>query len=120
MTDPLQIKYPNQPANHPDSSASVSIETQVELYAKLIQLCRERGVVYRFACPTKEAAEFLGVSTKTLERMRIEQVGPRWILVGRSIRYPMGELWDWLQRQPMFDDMSKMNDELSARRAGVA
>lgn len=35
---------------------------------------------------TREAAEFLKLSPRTLERMRVEGCGPRFLKAGRSIR----------------------------------
>lgn len=37
---------------------------------------------------TREAAALLGVSTRTLEALRAEGRGPRYVRVGRAVRYP--------------------------------
>ena len=39
-----------------------------------------------------KAAEYLGVSISTLAKWRWLGVGPRFVRVGRSIRYPLEEL----------------------------
>jgi excisionase family DNA binding protein len=38
---------------------------------------------------TAEAAERLGVSKKGLEAMRSKGRGPRWVRVGKAVRYPV-------------------------------
>jgi len=46
---------------------------------------------------THEAARLLKVSTKTLERMRVEGTGPAFCKAGRSVRYRMQDLTAWLE-----------------------
>jgi len=41
---------------------------------------------------TRQAAAFLKVSPKTLERMRVEGAGPAFVKVGRSVRYRRSDL----------------------------
>ena len=43
-----------------------------------------------------ELAEFLGVSQATLNQWRWRGKGPRWIRVGRHIRYPRFDTEAWL------------------------
>lgn len=37
---------------------------------------------------TAEAADVLGVSTRTLEALRADGKGPRYVRIGKSVRYP--------------------------------
>ncbi len=46
---------------------------------------------------TREAARLLKVSTKTLERMRVEGTGPAFYKAGRAVRYRMQDLLAWLE-----------------------
>ena len=48
---------------------------------------------------TREAAEFLGLSHRTLERYRISGEGPRYLKIGRWVRYTESDLLDWLDRR---------------------
>lgn len=41
---------------------------------------------------TREAAELLGVTPKALEQMRSEGRGPRFVRVGRAVRYRRSDL----------------------------
>jgi hypothetical protein len=41
---------------------------------------------------TKQAAEALGVSPKTLEAHRSRGAGPKYVRIGRAIRYPAATL----------------------------
>ena len=50
-----------------------------------------------FVLTTKEAARLLKVSTKTLERMRVEGTGPAFYKAGRAVRYRMQDLLAWLE-----------------------
>jgi excisionase family DNA binding protein len=45
---------------------------------------------------TKQAAEELGLGTSTLEIWRTKGTGPKWIKVGRAIRYSRGDLEAWV------------------------
>lgn len=41
---------------------------------------------------TAEAARLLGVSERHLERLRAVGRGPRWVTIGRSVRYARGDV----------------------------
>ncbi|WP_327475291.1 helix-turn-helix domain-containing protein [Frateuria sp.] len=42
--------------------------------------------------PTKVAAEYLGVSPRTLEDWRAKKMGPNYVRVGHKVRYEPSEL----------------------------
>lgn len=44
-----------------------------------------------------EASDLLRISVRTLQSWRCKGIGPRFIRVGRSIRYRRGDLLDWTQ-----------------------
>lgn len=46
-----------------------------------------------------EAAQFLRVSIRTLQSWRVSGRGPRYIKLGRSVRYDRKTLIDWLDAQ---------------------
>jgi len=46
----------------------------------------------------KEAAKLLGVSTRTLERLRIAGTGPQFTRLGRLVRYRECDLADYVAR----------------------
>jgi predicted DNA-binding transcriptional regulator AlpA len=41
----------------------------------------------------------LGISVRTLERKRCDGTGPRFVRVGRAVRYRESDLVEWLVRQ---------------------
>jgi hypothetical protein len=43
-----------------------------------------------------EQAEYLRVSENTLTAWRYQEKGPRWVKVGRYIRYPRRDTQEWL------------------------
>ncbi len=45
---------------------------------------------------TQQAAWLLHVSRKTLERMRVEGRGPRFVKVGRAVRYRQSDLFTYI------------------------
>jgi predicted DNA-binding transcriptional regulator AlpA len=45
---------------------------------------------------TPEAARFLHLSCRTLERLRLEGSGPRYCKLRRSVRYRQADLESWL------------------------
>lgn len=48
---------------------------------------------------TKEAAHYIGVSTRTLEKHRIHGTGPRYNKAGRRIVYAVADLREWVARR---------------------
>lgn len=48
---------------------------------------------------TRAAADFLSVSPRTLEGMRVRGGGPRFAKVGGSVRYRIASLEEYLQHQ---------------------
>jgi predicted DNA-binding transcriptional regulator AlpA len=52
----------------------------------------------KLACPfltTPQAADFIGLSDRTLERMRTEGLGPDYRKHGRYVRYHIDDLQAW-------------------------
>jgi excisionase family DNA binding protein len=53
----------------------------------------------------QEAAEYINMSVKTLRRWRFDRRGPNYAkIAGKSIRYPISELQDWINRQMVAHD----------------
>ena len=46
----------------------------------------------------REAAALLRLSERTMERHRTSGTGPRYIALGRAIRYQRRDLLDWIER----------------------
>lgn len=44
---------------------------------------------------TRQAAHFLGLSPRTLEKMRFEKAGPKYRKHGRIVRYHIDDLISW-------------------------
>ena len=53
------------------------------------------------AISSAELADQLNISIPTLARWRANKRGPRWIRVGRSIRYRTEDIEAWLQQREM-------------------
>lgn len=53
----------------------------------------------RHVMTTPEAADYLRLSCKTLETWRSRGGGPAFVKQGRSVRYPVSYLDDYLQQQ---------------------
>jgi excisionase family DNA binding protein len=45
----------------------------------------------------KEVARQLGISGRTLERHRVTGTGPRWLRLGRLVRYRISDLEEWVE-----------------------
>jgi excisionase family DNA binding protein len=43
-----------------------------------------------------EAADYLRLSKRTLERLRVSGFGPKFVKCGRSIRYRQSDLEEWI------------------------
>ena len=52
----------------------------------------------RIVLTNKEAARKLGVSHRTLEDWRLTNRGPRFIKLGRLVRYRLSDLHDFMDR----------------------
>ncbi len=48
---------------------------------------------------TKEAAQIASVSVKFLEKLRYERTGPKYLKLGRCVRYSTSDLSDWICAQ---------------------
>jgi len=48
---------------------------------------------------TRAAADFLGVSARTLEGFRVRGGGPRFVKIGGAVRYRVTSLEEYLQHQ---------------------
>ena len=46
---------------------------------------------------TKRAAEYLGLRPNTLEAWRCRGGGPRYVKLGRAVRYRVTDLNDWIE-----------------------
>lgn len=60
----------------------------------------------------KQAADLLHISVRTLERMRLEGNGPRFLKAGRRVLYSQLSIEDWLN-QRTFESAAE------ARAAGI-
>jgi predicted DNA-binding transcriptional regulator AlpA len=45
----------------------------------------------------KQAAHALGLSIRTLERHRVTGTGPRWVQLGKLVRYRQKDLAEWVE-----------------------
>lgn len=48
---------------------------------------------------TRAAADFLGVSARTLEGFRVRGGGPRFVKIGGAVRYRLASLEEYLRHQ---------------------
>ena len=55
---------------------------------------------------TRQAAEVLKISPKTLERMRVEGRGPAFVKVGRCVRYRESDILVFVERN-IFESTSE-------------
>jgi excisionase family DNA binding protein len=46
-----------------------------------------------------EAADYLRLSRRTLERLRVSGLGPKFVKCGRSVRYRQSDLDEWISRR---------------------
>ncbi len=66
---------------------------------------------------TRAAADFLGVSARTLEGFRVRGGGPRFVKIGGSVRYRLASLEEYLRQQER-TSTSDPGQRDSARRGG--
>ena len=45
----------------------------------------------------REASGYLGLSTRTLQKWRLQGLGPRFVKLGRAVRYDPADLQEYLQ-----------------------
>lgn len=64
---------------------------------------------------TRAAADFLGISPRTLEGLRVRGGGPRFLKIGNSVRYRLASLEEFL-RQHERTSTSDPGQRDSARR----
>ena len=44
----------------------------------------------------RQASEMLALSERTVERLRVSGLGPKFVRCGRSIRYRVADLEEWI------------------------
>jgi predicted DNA-binding transcriptional regulator AlpA len=66
--------------------------------------------------PTRDAARFLGVSMRTLEKHRGYGTGPRYIKLGGRIVYAVEDLQTWAQAGRRTSTTEKTKTHVSAAR----
>lgn len=64
----------------------------------------------------REAADYVGLSKSTLDKLRCYGTGPVYFKLGRAVVYRTSDLDDWVATQRISPD----NDNRIAARAGVA
>ncbi len=55
----------------------------------------------------REAALALKLSERTLERLRVSGLGPKFARCGRSIRYRLADLDEWVASRVLLDQQAK-------------
>lgn len=48
---------------------------------------------------TRQAADFLGLKRNTLEIWRLRGTGPRFVKMGRAVRYRLADIEDYIEAQ---------------------
>lgn len=67
---------------------------------------------------TKQAAELLGISDRTLAAMRLSGTGPVYVKVGWLVRYPKNKLEEWLVSHQRISTSDTATPDLVTDRAG--
>ncbi|HLG90334.1 MAG TPA: helix-turn-helix domain-containing protein [Alphaproteobacteria bacterium] len=67
---------------------------------------------------TAQAAFYVGLSRRTLERMRWDSRGPRYRKHGRYVRYHIGDLNEWSLGRGKSSTAEAENDVAGDRRGG--
>jgi hypothetical protein len=62
-----------------------------------------------------EAARLLRLSTRTMERMRLQGIGPSYIKCGRSVRYRLDLIEEWVSRRVVSSTSEQVNDRVYDR-----
>lgn len=57
---------------------------------------------------TQAAANHLGLAASTLEKLRVNGGGPRYIKMGRAVRYRRGDLERWLDERAVSNTSEKL------------
>lgn len=48
---------------------------------------------------TKEVAEYLGIAENTICQYRMTGIGPRYIKLGRMVRYRLNDVIEWIDKK---------------------
>jgi predicted DNA-binding transcriptional regulator AlpA len=59
----------------------------------------------------RQAADYLHVSTRTLERLRVSGDGPAYVKLGHLVRYRLGDLEKWIAAHCVCSTSQPMNGE---------
>jgi len=59
---------------------------------------------------TKQAADFLGLRANTMEIWRLRGTGPRFVKLGRAVRYRLSDLEDYISAQTQTRTKTRTED----------
>lgn len=65
----------------------------------------------------REAAEFLGLSKSTLDRLRCYGGGPRYFKLGKAVTYDPADLMAWRDERARADVWTAVNDNAARQVA---
>lgn len=68
----------------------------------------------------REAADYVGLSKSTLDKLRCFGGGPRYFKLGRAVVYAKSDLDAWLASKVRLCTFSALNDNVAARTARAA
>jgi predicted DNA-binding transcriptional regulator AlpA len=86
--------------NHQNHSINVPHHTKNVKHAEPDRLLKQSDV-----------GEFLSMSPTTLEQWRLKGKGPRWVRIGRSVRYPLSELQNFIDELKPYGSTSEADNE---------
>jgi predicted DNA-binding transcriptional regulator AlpA len=69
---------------------------------------------------SKKAAALLGVSERTLERLRTDGEGPVYLKFGLTVRYDPADLRDWIGRRKRTSTSNNGDEQIPQRRIAPA
>lgn len=67
---------------------------------------------------TRGAADYTGLATSTLEKMRVFGGGPRYLKLGRAVRYRPADLEVWLSERTVANTSQRLSQDGDGRREG--
>lgn len=81
--------------------ATVDISgAEAALFADLLGLSPRSPTMQKTLLTPDAAAARMGLARGTLAKMRMEGVGPAWVKIGASVRYPADTLAEWIASLP--------------------
>lgn len=99
--------------------ARIDAIVQAAVHKTLESLERQPAPVPTYGLRPPACARFIGIDLATLQDWRSRGIGPRYRKIGNRVVYPLPELYQFMERHPLYGSGALAPDTTSARASNA-